>query len=75
DVRKIIYSTPPKDKRQTLQAKDVMTKGPKTVSADTMAEECLKILESHRITQLLVCEDDNRPVGLIHIHDLISLGL
>jgi len=59
----------------SLQAKDVMTKGPKTVSADTMAEECLKILESHRITQLLVCEDDNRPVGLIHIHDLISLGL
>lgn len=59
----------------SLQAKDVMTRGPKTVSADTMAEECLKILESHRITQLLVCNGENRPVGLIHIHDLVTLGL
>lgn len=59
----------------SLQAKEVMTRGPKTVSADTMAEECLKILESYRITQLLVCDAENRPVGLIHIHDLVTLGL
>lgn len=59
----------------TLQAKDVMTRRPKTVSADTMAEECLKMLETHRITQLLVCDGENRPVGLIHIHDLVTLGL
>lgn len=59
----------------SLQAKDVMTRDPKTVSADTMAEECLKTLESHRITQLLVCDGENRPVGLIHIHDLVTLGL
>ncbi|NEX14314.1 MAG: D-arabinose 5-phosphate isomerase [Prosthecochloris sp.] len=72
DLRRIIQC---RSDILSLQAKDVMTKGPKTVSADTMAEECLKILESHRITQLLVCEGDNRPVGLIHIHDLVSLGL
>jgi len=72
DLRRIIQC---RNDVLSLQAKDVMTKGPKTVSADTMAEECLKILESHRITQLLVCEGDNRPVGLIHIHDLVSLGL
>ncbi len=59
----------------SLQAKDVMTKEPKTVPADTLAEKCLKILETHRITQLLVCDKENRPVGLIHIHDLITLGL
>ena len=72
DLRRLIQS---KKSFLSLRAKDVMTRGPKTVSADTMAEECLKILESHRITQLLVCDSEKRPVGLIHIHDLVTLGL
>lgn len=72
DLRRLMQS---KKDLLSLQAKDVMTRGPKTVSADTRAEECLKILEAHRITQLLVCNDENRPVGLIHIHDLVTLGL
>ncbi|MCG8342353.1 MAG: KpsF/GutQ family sugar-phosphate isomerase [Chlorobiales bacterium] len=72
DLRRLIQS---KRDFLSLQAKDVMTKEPKTISADTMAEECLKMLETHRITQLLVCDDDNCPVGLIHIHDLVTLGL
>ncbi len=58
-----------------LHAEDVMIKAPKTVSATTLAEECLRILETHRIAQLLVCDRENRPVGIIHIHDLITLGL
>ncbi|UZJ37220.1 KpsF/GutQ family sugar-phosphate isomerase [Prosthecochloris sp. SCSIO W1103] len=72
DLRRLIQS---KKDILSLQAKDVMTKGPKTVTADTLAEKCLRILESHRITQLLVCDKDNHPVGIIHIHDLITLGL
>jgi len=56
-------------------AKEVMTANPKTVSADLLAKNCLEILETYRITQLLVCDHDNRPVGLVHIHDLVSLGL
>ena len=72
DLRRLIQS---EKNFLSLQAKEVMTRGPKTVSADTMAEECLKTLESHRISQLLVCDGENRPVGLIHIHDLVTLGL
>lgn len=56
-------------------AGDVMTRNPKTVSSDILAKQCLDILETYRITQLLVCENNNRPVGIIHIHDLITLGL
>ncbi len=72
DLRRLIQS---EENFLSLQAREVMTRGPKTISADTMAEECLKTLESHRITQLLVCDGENRPVGLIHIHDLVTLGL
>jgi arabinose-5-phosphate isomerase len=58
-----------------LSAGSVMTTHPKTVKTSTMAKECLDILETWRITQLLVCDDEHHPVGMVHIHDLITLGL
>ncbi|MFZ4525820.1 MAG: KpsF/GutQ family sugar-phosphate isomerase [Chlorobium sp.] len=58
-----------------LSAGSVMTANPKTVTTSTMAKECLDILETYRITQLLVCDNEQRPVGIVHIHDLITLGL
>ncbi len=58
-----------------LSAKSVMTAHPKTVTTSAMAKECLDLLETYRITQLLVCDDEQRPVGMVHIHDLITLGL
>ncbi|WP_208019666.1 KpsF/GutQ family sugar-phosphate isomerase [Candidatus Chlorobium masyuteum] len=56
-------------------AGSVMTPNPKTVTTTTLAKECLDILETYRITQLMVCDSEHRPVGLVHIHDLITLGL
>ncbi len=56
-------------------AGSVMTANPKTVMTSTLAKECLDILETYRITQLLVCDTQQHPVGLVHIHDLITLGL
>jgi arabinose-5-phosphate isomerase len=58
-----------------LNAGSVMTANPKTVNTGTMAKECLDLLETYRITQLVVCDDEQRPVGMVHIHDLITLGL
>ncbi len=57
------------------KAREVMTANPKTVQSGLLAKHCLEILETYRITQLLVCDNDNRPVGLIHIHDLVTLGM
>lgn len=59
----------------SLSAGSVMTAEPKTVTPCTMAKECLNILETWRITQLLVCDASQRPVGMVHIHDLMTLGL
>ncbi len=59
----------------SLNAGSVMTGNPKTVTPCTMARECLDILENWRITQLLVCDTSQRPVGIVHIHDLMALGL
>ena len=59
----------------SLNAGSVMTPNPNTVSSTTLAKECLDILETYRITQLLVCDSEQHPVGMVHIHDLITLGL
>ena len=72
DLRRLVQSG---KEFLTLSAGSVMTANPKTVSASTMAKECLDILETYRITQLLVCDSEQHPVGMVHIHDLITLGL
>jgi len=57
-----------------LRADDVMTKGPITVTADQLASEVLEILNSSKITALFVIEAD-KPVGIVHLHDLLRLGV
>ena len=56
------------------KALDVMTKNPKTVSKDTMASAAMKIMHDKKITNLFVLEN-NKPIGVIHIHDLLSNGV
>ena len=58
----------------TKKAIDLMTKNPKTISKDTMAAEAMKIMHDKKITNIFVIED-NKPVGVIHIHDLLNNGV
>jgi len=53
---------------------DVMTSAPKTIAADELASAALNTLNTAKITALFVVED-GRPVGIVHIHDLLRLGV
>jgi len=53
---------------------DIMTVSPKTVRPDQLAGEALQLLNSSKITALIVVEAE-RPVGIIHFHDLLRAGL
>jgi arabinose-5-phosphate isomerase len=53
---------------------DVMTRGPITVRADQLASEVLEILNSSKITTLFVV-DQMKPVGIVHLHDLLRAGV
>lgn len=55
------------------QVDDVMTRDPKTVRPDQLVSETLELLNSQNITALFVVEGD-RPVGLVHFHDLLRAG-
>jgi len=52
-------------------AKDVMTKNPKTAKENELAMEALKRMEDHKITVLIVVDEEQRPIGIIHIHDIM----
>ena len=61
-------------------AAEVMTPDPITVSANMLAEEALQLLNDNQITGAFVIEPDspvntNVPIGIVHIHDFLRLGL
>jgi arabinose-5-phosphate isomerase len=58
-----------------LQIQDVMTKSPKTIEPDALTSEALEILNSKSITCIFVIDEEGKPVGLIHIHDLLRIGV
>jgi arabinose-5-phosphate isomerase len=53
----------------------VMTTDCVTISADILAAEALHIMEEHAITGLMVVDTDTRPVGAIHLHDILKAGV
>lgn len=58
-----------------LTAGEVMTKMPKTISADDLAAKALSVMERLSITSLVIPDEDGRPLGVIHIHDILKRGI
>lgn len=58
------------------KAADVMTRNPKVIAPDVLAAEALKTMNNtgKGITQLFVTQD-NKPIGIIHIHDCLRVGV
>jgi arabinose-5-phosphate isomerase len=56
------------------KASEVMTCNPKTIVKDDLATNALKKMEHHAITSLFVLEKEGerKPIGIIHIHDLLK---
>ena len=52
-----------------------MTKNPKTIHQNILAVHALKVMETFKITQLIVVDDNQHPIGVLHLHDLVEAGL
>jgi len=57
-----------------LVVDDIMTRTPKTVDPDALAGEAIAILDESRISALVVV-DAGKPVGVVHFHDLLRIGV
>jgi arabinose-5-phosphate isomerase len=55
-------------------ARDLMSAGPKTIAPDAPIADALAIMNDKRIT-LLFAVEDGRPVGVVHMHDLLAAGV
>jgi arabinose-5-phosphate isomerase len=53
---------------------DVMTASPKVGAPDLLAVEALQNLNSRKIAALFIVDADERPVGIVHLHDLLRIG-
>lgn len=54
---------------------EIMTHSPKSISPEMLAIEALERLNSAKITSVFVVDENALPVGLVHIHDLLRLGV
>ena len=56
---------------------DIMSKDPKSIDENTLAFDALKIMKKYSITSLFLHQNQNmrKPTGIIHIHDILKLGI
>lgn len=57
-----------------VPVREVMTRHPKTIGADRLAAEALRVLREHKIDELVVVDGRRRPVGLLDVQDLLKAG-
>jgi arabinose-5-phosphate isomerase len=60
---------------QKTNIRDVMSRNPKTITKDMLAAEALTIMETYKITSLVVINNKQQPIGILHIHDILRAGV
>jgi arabinose-5-phosphate isomerase len=66
------------EKNQSLEnitAAEISTTNPKTVLAEELAVNALELLRINDISQLIVMDNNNNYLGILHLHDLIREGI
>ncbi len=71
DVRRMVEKGKPMD---SLAAEDIMSRSPKVVQKSELAVNAFGVMEKNKITSVVVLDDD-KYVGLIHIHDVLREGI
>jgi arabinose-5-phosphate isomerase len=58
-----------------MKAGEVMTKNPRTISADELAAKALSIMQTFSITSIVVPDSNGEAAGIIHLHDILRKGI
>ena len=72
DIRRSLIKYP---NVKDLKVKDAMTVNPKTISPNELAAKALHLMEKYSITALAIADENKKPVGVLHIHDLLKAGV
>ena len=71
DIRRLV------NRYQDLSTKNIremMTKAPKSISQDLLAADAVSIMQRYEVTVLPVTTTDGKPVGILHLQDLLGKG-
>lgn len=58
-----------------LTAAEIMNTSPKTITAGSRATQALQVMKHHNIMQIVVVDEADHPVGMVHLHDLLEAGI
>lgn len=58
-----------------LTASDIMCRTPKTIAETEYAAAALQLMRGNSITQLIVVDNNNRYIGVLHLHDILREGI
>ena len=72
DLRRMLQNS---QQIQQIKASDIMSKSPKVINENELAVKALEMMRSNNITSLLVIDDNNQYVGVVHLHDIIREGI
>jgi arabinose-5-phosphate isomerase len=73
DLRRLLQKKP--ENTFALTAAEVMTAEPKTIVRDELAAKAVQVMEEHSIMVLVVIDRQQRVEGILHLHDLLKLGV
>jgi len=59
---------------KSRKAGEVMTLNPKTIDQNKLAAQAVEKMEKYSITSLIIVDNENRPEGTVHLHDLLGRG-
>lgn len=72
DIRRALTRFP--DPRGIILT-EVMTRSPKLIEPDDLAVTALRLMEENKITALISCDEEGRPIGAVHMHDILKTGI
>jgi arabinose-5-phosphate isomerase len=72
DLRRMLEKNEP---LENILAKDILSKNPKTITAEELAVNALEQLRKNDVNQLVVVNKSNVYLGILHLHDLVKEGI
>ncbi|MDA8561958.1 KpsF/GutQ family sugar-phosphate isomerase [Gammaproteobacteria bacterium] len=54
---------------------ELMTKNPKTIKSDMLVYDASKLMGQTKISSLVVTDENNKPIGIVHLHDILRTGI
>lgn len=59
----------------TTPIRELMSRAPRTTAPSTLAAEAITVMNTHKITALVVTDKEKKPIGVVHMHDILRAGI